>query len=766
MQGPRLNALRDRLDALREGRKVETGLVRRALAALRKGGAGAGLDGLRALDLEFDRAGVHTAADARLLRDLGRQQGRLGKLGEGLQDRARDALEAFEAAVDEAEQAFARGELAPGAVTRLEQDFVRLARAVKVADLFTAPAAPGEATPFELYTRARPDPTAPVSARLAAVEFLARRAEEETFDVGARRRDLDVAYELMLRVVATHKDDKNRLRRLRMEVSQARDSARATPVVRSAPDLVRHLRYAARKDPQAAWRSLRGLYERAVRAGDDDLAQAAWGAVEAALPKDRELALALERTERERLGVFQSPGGRPPTDTAAGAPLPPGARAGKQDEASELLAQLAFELDDERLETLELAAGCAQYFDVEDALSEDVVEADLGARRAVQRRVPYPTQSMTYEFTGKLSEISNFVIHHPQTVVHDLASNRQMVRAYLEEEPPPRPRRVKQTAVRVYVLDASGSMYGPRARFRDAILIAELNAMRARAKAGQPIDPLYFAYFNDAPSSLTRVETAADATRHLEQLFRGARAEGQTDITLAMVSAFDSIKAAQGVDPYLARATVVLVTDGEDAVDLELVRVTRKPFEGLDIALSFISLGEENPDLRTLVLEQRAKGTRAFYHHLTDAEIATARTDFDSTWRTLLPADLPPAANLLELLLPHLESLEAIAQRRESKAPARADAQFEGLFPAQPAPSPVQPPAALVQRLLDVLEAVGEAASLAPAEARAGECVALLTHLLSLYQVPLPAYLEALGADVPRLREQLERVRLLGRPFG
>src|SRR5439155_11110853 len=144
------------------------------------------------------------------------------------------------------------------------------------------------------------------------------------------------------------------------------------------------------------------------------------------------------------------------------------------------------------------------------------------------------------------------------------------------------------TAVRVYVLDASGSMYGPRARFRDAILIAELNNLRVKARKKLSFDPIYFSFFNDQPTELARVDSATESTRQIEKLFRDSPAEGQTDITLALVAAFDSIRAAQGKDPYLARATVVLVTDGEDGVDLELLRRTRAPLDSLEIALSFI----------------------------------------------------------------------------------------------------------------------------------------------------------------------------------
>ena len=769
MLGHELNVLRARLDALKEGRPAGGGFFKRALGAFRgDDDLKEALEALRALDRDFDRAGIHTTADARLLVELGRHKGRIGALAQGLAGRAEEALRGFATAVDVAERKLEGQQLPPGLVTALEEDFLRLARVVKVAQLFGAPGPMKSQAPFEVYQRPKGSAGVPDSARLAAIEFLVRRAQDTVYDVAQKRRDLDVAYELMLRVVAANKEDKDRLRQLRIEVSSARERVRRTPVVRSLHDTVRHLRHVARKDPQQAWRSVRGLYERALEAGDVQLTQAARGAVEAMLPAAPQLAQRLEADNQARLGNFgrQIAVAAAPPETVAGTPVEPGGKPGQRDEANEVLAQLAFELEVEQLETLELAAGCMSYFDVEDALSEELVEADLGARRPIQKRVPYPTQYMTYEHTGSLSELPNFVISHPSMVVHDLASNRQAVRAYIEETPPPVPRQVKKTAVRVYVLDASGSMHGPRARFRDAILIAELNAMRAKAKANQPFDPLYYSYFNDAPTSLARVDTASEATRQIEKLFRASLAAGQTDITLALISAFDSIRSAQGTDPYLARATVVLVTDGEDAVDLEMVRKTKRPLEGLDIALSFISLGEENPDLKALVLEQRKTGARAFYHHLTDAEIATARTEFDSTWRTLLPADVPTTPGLLETLLPHLEALEAIAQGLEARVAARSDAQFEAMFPEKAAEVPVKPTAALVTRLADILDAVSDAASLASADARAGECVALLNHLLELYQVPVAAYLEALGSGNPRLTEAVARIRLLGKPFG
>ncbi len=755
MLARRLTDLRRRLDTLRQPAPAQGGWRGWSLGRRARGPEDLALPVLTALDRELDRVGVHTAADAQLLRELGVRKGRAGALAQGLQTRAQQALEEMEECVLRVERAWRAGEPPPGALTRLEKAFVQLARAVKVAELFSRPPSQGTGEDFEIYARqevTRKD-RPPTSARMAAAEFFAGRARENTADVVQKRRDLDLAHELLLRLGADH--DRERGLALRRQVVEARERVRQVPAVRSLDELLRHVRHSARREPQVAYRSLRGLYERALEAGDAELANAARAALEPLLPQRQRLSSLVENAERDSLAHWF---GETPEE-GKGAPAPP--------RPDELLADLAFSLKPEQLSTFELAAGCARYFDVEDALSEEIVLADTRTQRPVPRRVPYPTQTMTYETTGSLHEVHNFVMTDPRMLLSDLAANRQLVRAYLEDEPPPRPRKVKRTAVRVYVCDASGSMHGGRARFRDAIVIAELNNLRVKARRGEQFDPLYFSFFNDVPTELARVDTATEATRQIEKLFRESPAEGQTDITLALMSAFDSIRAAQGRDPYLARATVVLITDGEDRVDLELIRRTRAPMGALDIALSFISLGEENPDLRMLVKEQRAAGGRAFYHHLSDEEILWARTEFDTPWRTLLPRDVPATGDALEQLAPHLEALEAVAAGRGSPAPVAVDASFDALFPESPSthPGPEVPGPDVVNRVVDILGALVEAASLAPADRRAAESVVLLQHLLSVYGLTPARYLSALSAGGLPVREALERVRLLCRPF-
>lgn len=742
----RLGPIRTRLDALVEGRVARASGLAARWFRLTAGDGPPALDSLEALDRALDRAGVHTSADAHLLRTLAIQKDRVAALKAGLARRAEEACEVYARHLRWLESAMAAQALPPGAVSHAERAFPMLARAAKLADCFAAVTPP----PFSFGGLDPAGPRPHAQPRLAVAAFLAERARANAVDPLQKRRALDRAHELLLRM--GKQLDRAAFHRLRIEVTAAREALREEPPAGSLTETLKAVRAAAGKDPPRAWNLLRGLYARAVEAKDEGLARAAHAAL---APVIREAGSA-----------------RPSEGVALAAPEQAAERT-----ADEKLLGIAFKLDDGMREMFDLASGCARYFDVEDTLSEEVVAQDPRKVRQGPRRVPYPTQALTLETTSKLDELSNFVISDPRSILYDVASGRQLVRAYVTDEAPPEPKKMKRTAVRVYVCDASGSMQGARARFRDAIVLAELANLRRKALAGEPFDPIYFSFFNDQPRELARVDNAHAAGRQLKRLFQESPAEGQTDITLALMAAFDSIRAARGTDPYLARATVVLVTDGEDRVELELLRKERAPMDDLHIALSFISLGEENPDLRALVEEERAAGVRAFYHHLTDAEIASAPTDFDARFRTLLPQDLSPSPEALEALLSNLDALDQIAQGRaeaERERP-RPQESFDALFPRTPsepggsANASSAPPASTPEeraRISDVLDAVAEAASLALADERAQESVTLLEHLLGLYEIPLPRYLELLGAQDARIDAALERVRLLGRPYG
>jgi hypothetical protein len=258
----------------------------------------------------------------------------------------------------------------------------------------------------------------------------------------------------------------------------------------------------------------------------------------------------------------------------------------------------------------------------------------------------------------------------------------------------------------------------------------------------------------------------------MQTLFQRSLAHGQTDITGALQFAFNSIRAARGRDPHLERAKVVLITDGEDRVRLEEVRQARAGAQVARIALSFISLGEENPDLRALAEEQRRQGERAFFYHLTDYEIGAVRTEFDRRFRTLLPPDVRAQPAPLTSLDPQLAALEALVTNRPVKPRPPSAASFDALFPKAPSASGERLPEDAVERVRDALGVVAEMLPLSVPDVRAQDAVDLLLHLLSVYEMDVPRYLACLGVaalgsgtGAQRTREIVQRIRLLARPL-
>ncbi|HEX8704888.1 MAG TPA: VWA domain-containing protein, partial [Myxococcaceae bacterium] len=238
MLASRLMELRQRLDPLQQSAARPSGVMGWALGLMAPGEVDLSFPTIETLDRELDRVGVHTLADAHLLRNLGVRKGRAGKLAEALQQRAGEALQEYEERLRRVERAHRAGEMPPGAKTTLERSFVKLARVVKVADVFAS--APGaQPPPFEILPRTSYawQGRAPTSARMAIAEFLAERARENVDDVLQKRRDLDLAHEMLLRLGAEHDRDRGVV--LRREVAEARERTRDVPPVRSLEELVK-----------------------------------------------------------------------------------------------------------------------------------------------------------------------------------------------------------------------------------------------------------------------------------------------------------------------------------------------------------------------------------------------------------------------------------------------------------------------------------------------------------------------------------------------
>jgi Mg-chelatase subunit ChlD len=331
----------------------------------------------------------------------------------------------------------------------------------------------------------------------------------------------------------------------------------------------------------------------------------------------------------------------------------------------ELTGFLPFWEADREIETLYAAMAVDGCFDVGGIGSPVRVYEET--RRA--RAAPFPTQDLVLLPARGVADVADAIITDPRSILLDLAAGRLLARRFVTEEVRRRPVTKLATEVRVYVLDGSGSMIGPRGRMRDAILIAELSTLMARfADASRALNPvLYFRYFTDEVGPATRVATRSAATQAIEEVLATVR-HGLTNIEEALLTSFRQIREERDRDPELSRAQIVLVTDGEAPVDAPKILAARAEVAEVPIGVSIIALGQENPALRTLAARQRKAGERVFYHFVSDDALAAIVGGEAPGLPVHLPHDVDIGA-LRQELSELLNEMETFA-RREENAPA------------------------------------------------------------------------------------------------
>jgi len=668
---------------------------------------------LETLDARLTRAGVHTAADLRLLIRLARREGSHTELARRFGERADAALASLEARIRWSRRT-ADGRWAAGERARLERAFLRAERVVRTADLL---AAPGEVAPeWPVQPPSGLTPARHDHPRTAVGALLLERGLAEVADPERRRLDVQRAHALL--ESGALEEDATELR-----LRAARDRSWDSAVPADVRDWAGQAAWAlarARVDPPATYAALRIQYLRAVEAGQS------------------EAALMLRRTlEPFRLDL-QSSGNVAPT--------PDPAEAAREDR----LVDLLFGGDTAERPLLDLGRAAARLVAWDDAplAAERVASADV--------RHIAPDRRLELAVTSNVADVRDFVVEDPRRLVHDLASGGQRVRRLVGGTAPRPARRVR---ARVYLADASGSMRGARARLRDGLLLAELDALRRQALDGVPVDPVDVCFFGDRTLRFERIETAEVARAWIGRLVGGGPCGGMTELSAALAGAAGWLHRARG-DPALASALLVVVTDGEDAVDVARIESAWAPLRGLPVSLRVVCLGDENPWLKGWVARQRTAGGDAGWLHLDDASLAGMPIDFDFRPPTLLPGPERVEGVELEQLRPHLEALGRVAAGEEPPRPPVETPRFDALFP-EPASAPA---AADDLWTVDALEAIAEAASLAPFEERAAEAVVLLEHLLAQREVPVAAHLTRHTRPGPRTADALRRLRLLCRP--
>ncbi len=301
------------------------------------------------------------------------------------------------------------------------------------------------------------------------------------------------------------------------------------------------------------------------------------------------------------------------------------------------------------------------------------------------RRVPYPAASLALVAAEAIEDIPDALIEDPRLLVLQLATGRLLARRYLREEVKRTTKVVMTSEVRVFLLDGSGSMLGPRARVRDAMIVSELATLERRLGMAQNVRcALYFGYFDEQVHPIMKVSTAKGVARSIDMVCSEVHVGG-TDIQKALLAAFDVVAKARESDKDLVKAQVVIVTDGEAPVDEAVVVAAREMASGdIPLGVSVVALGMENEALRGLVARQRAKGERAFYHFVDDETLAAmVKGELDPG----LPLHLPETAGDLRELKASLDrslghvvtELEDLCRGRDLEALDRMDAERQAL---------------------------------------------------------------------------------------
>lgn len=339
------------------------------------------------------------------------------------------------------------------------------------------------------------------------------------------------------------------------------------------------------------------------------------------------------------------------------------------------------------LATLSAAVSVDGCFEVGGTLSP--VRVEEVSRRV--RVVSHPTQDLVVVPSRDVGDLTGAVIDDPRGVILALAEGRLLARKFLhvEETRVARTRLVREA--RIYVLDGSDSMLeggsgrraGARARMRDAILLAELATLfrRATERTATTRTVLFYRYFTKLLGDVHRVESPKEALGAMADVVATPR-HGGTDIQAALLASFEQIRQARATDPDLARAQIVLVTDGDAAVDEVAVRAAREREGDFPIGVSVIALGQENPVLRRLAAAQRARGEPTFYHFISDEDLAAVVEGRRAAGARIHapephdgdPADAAPESfgELAGELGSLVEEIDALARKRTSGAEGAA----------------------------------------------------------------------------------------------
>jgi hypothetical protein len=639
-----------------------------------------------------------------------------------------------------------------------------------------------------------------VDLELASVDRLMEAADAETELLGRKRRLLEAARQTLLSASATIPLDGDacggRLEHLAQQISRI-DRLEAAGL---SPDatLTHQLRQAAtRGERERAYAALCAMQTIAVGMGDEKLLSLSTRAM-TSMGGDADREASLARSANEMFGVdlqtvtkqtYEHARKRHRVWRNNNDPVKREAAMHSEsyftDDGARGLTAAAISVD-----------GC---FDVGGAMIPTRIEE----HETIVRAVRHPTKDLALLPAVDVEDVQDAVIEDPRTLVLDLAAGRLLARRFIAHEDVKRQKTVLRGEVRAYLLDGSGSMIGPRARMRDAIVASELLTLRRRmmqhAKLAHVV--LFYRYFAETVEAAVRVDTVAQVDASLASVL-GTIRTGGTNIENALVATLQGVASAKARDPDLARAQVVIVTDGQAPVEEKTITTARETLGDMPIGLSVIALGEQNEALRAIVGRQRARGERAFYHFISDEALVRIVAGEVDPGGAIHPPPVPdaratPAAIAQQIgdLVDEIaargkkrdtEALEALDARAEAnaelgigeadlseaeKARARAlyrdraalERQFDRWFPRPPEGTSAAslPPSPDIESVTVLLSTVAEMIGVVGGSdlSRMADAIDLLERLLPDARLTPARYQEVLGQGITDLAKPLAAVR-------
>ncbi len=592
---------------------------------------------------------------------------------EGIHDLT-DAVAELDNNVQELERACVVHDEVPSAyLTWMWRLYGVLTRASELLETRSGEAAVGFAGASALrvlppLTSQTPDDEAPM--RVGQVDALLEAALSESELIGRRRRLLEAARELLLDTSTAVTLDPEQARARYDYIAQQITRMNRFEAAGIDPEvgLGYQLKEATRRHQgDRAHAVLSALSEMAAQRGDDVLEAQARRGLERVRGGSRETGHTLDSLQRSCVESL----GQPIVEAVHEHLQRARAEHGPRPQKASVIEQMRWEQykryhgagAEDALLSASLSVDGA--FDLGGVMSPIRVKEEVRLRR----QVSFPTQEMVITGARRVEDIPDAVLRDPRTILYDLAAGRLLARRFVREEVAQREVGKMASEVRVYVLDGSGSMIGPRARMRDAIMVSELSTMVSRL-----LEPdrdthtvLYYRYFNEKLLAATRVDSPDTAMTAIGDVVTSKHIGG-TNIEHALLASFEQIRQARKDDPDLARAQIVLVTDGEAPVELKRIAQARAATGELPIGVSVVALGEENPALREMAALQRMRGERVFYHFIPDA---TLEAIVSGRAHGTLPVHLPAGVSIAEIapeLTELADRIDATLRERDIEA--------------------------------------------------------------------------------------------------